>query len=393
MARPNDRKMLPIQSRNIGSLVPLRRDNHARVSSAQREIPVLLDKLTDSLEIALVKRHRFIRAMSYFPVKTSLRASTRELTQHVASLSNDRLWYQQATRVRPKHPPATSMRRVPFVGQCDNRPRINNDHAVALPDFAMRGRTMSFTRAPRSGSPSNTPSVSNSRTTGTSASSGTSCHSATHTASSRSSGTASISRCTSSRVAMPPSYRDQGEHRVFRVSFPGQGGPCGAAYPALILSNRQTRACGWRRSRAAVRHRPGDPAAAAREKNMPSPGGQVSGMVGKRCRVRSVGGHVSPSHRPPRGLSRRVKGAVPSSGGGWCQGAPLTRRDRATPGRRDGEKAPHLQGEDQPPRCKISGTPNLPKPDPNDDRRPSLSIVNGRLLWLFMQTASDIERG
>lgn len=63
---------------------------------------------------------------------------------------------------------------------------------------------------------------------------------------------------------------------VFRVSLLVQGGPCGAADPALILSNRQTRACGWRRSRVAVRRRPGGPAAAAREK-MPSPGRQAPG--------------------------------------------------------------------------------------------------------------------
>jgi hypothetical protein len=106
---------------------------------------------------------------------------------------------------------------------------------------------------------------------------------------------------------------------VFRVSFPVQGGPCGAADPAPFLSNRQTRACGWRRSRVAVRHRPGGPAAAAGKTNNVLAGRAGSGMTGgMQARLRWQGGRlvVIPSpdlmaitprrDRKPGELGRRI---------------------------------------------------------------------------------------
>jgi hypothetical protein len=73
-----------------------------------------------------------------------------------------------------------------------------------------------------------------------------------------------------------------------------------------------------------------------------SPDGQVSGMAGseQRCGTWVACRHpVRPRQRP----SHRVKGAVSKSAGGWAEGAPSTRRDRASPGQTGCREAPHLR--------------------------------------------------
>jgi hypothetical protein len=71
-----------------------------------------------------------------------------------------------------------------------------------------------------------------------------------------------------------------------------------------------------------------------------SPEGQVSGMAwGLASSVLWQGSVCLPSRRPPSGLSHRVKG--PTFGDvalARISLGPLTRRDRATPGRRDGRQ-------------------------------------------------------
>jgi hypothetical protein len=67
-------------------------------------------------------------------------------------------------------------------------------------------------------------------------------------------------------------------------------------------------------------------------------------MAGRGAPVAFVTG-LSPARRPPGGLSHRVKGAARRDALSWVEGAPLTRCDRAMPGRRDGEEATHLKGE------------------------------------------------
>ena len=73
----------------------------------------------------------------------------------------------------------------------------------------------------------------------------------------------------------------------------------------------------------------------AGEEEMPSPGGQVSGMAGEKCwQFRFVGGSgCVPSHlTSPRAITPRQGGKPGNVPHHHTQVAPLTQRDRATPG-------------------------------------------------------------
>src|SRR6476469_2385428 len=76
---------------------------------------------------------------------------------------------------------------------------------------------------------------------------------------------------------------------------------------------------------------------------MSSPDRQVSRMVGPAVRLRFVGGQPAIPSTSTRAIAPRQGGRpqpeVPSA-----KRAPLTRRDRATPGRRDGRKPPPCEG-------------------------------------------------
>ena len=135
---------------------------------------------------------------------------------------------------------------------------------------------------------------------------------------------------------------------MFRVSLLGQGGPSGAARPHALCPGRARAgraADAGPRATARVRQA-GSTGAVFQDERMPSPGGQVSEMAGTGAHVASVCG-LTASRQPPEGLSHRVKGATSRGKFGRRQGAPLdlplTRSDRATPGRRDAEEAPHLR--------------------------------------------------
>jgi hypothetical protein len=135
---------------------------------------------------------------------------------------------------------------------------------------------------------------------------------------------------------------------VFRVALLGQGGPCGAARPHALCPGRARAgraADAGPRATARVRQA-GSTGAVFQDERMPSPGGQVSEMAGtaRTSRPCAASRHLADL---PKDLSHRVKGATSRGKFGRRQGAPLdlplTRSDRATPGRRDAEEAPHLR--------------------------------------------------
>jgi hypothetical protein len=76
---------------------------------------------------------------------------------------------------------------------------INKDHAVLLDSPPSSRRAISFERLPRSGSPSNTPTVRKRRRGRSPSGCPASCRSASKAAETRSSGTASSRRCASAR--------------------------------------------------------------------------------------------------------------------------------------------------------------------------------------------------
>ena len=106
--------------------------------------------------------------------------------------------------------------------------------------------------------------------------------------------------------------------RVIRISILVQGGACGAA-PGRCCCSRKPLARGMRPpagpraargcTGAGDRHTRGQ--SQPTNKGMPSPGGQVSEMVGHGVCPPVGGGGVgcAPSRQPPRGLSRRRPGA------------------------------------------------------------------------------------
>jgi hypothetical protein len=86
-------------------------------------------------------------------------------------------------------------------------------------------------------------------------------------------------------------------------------------------------------------------ASAARSiQNMPSPGGQDSGMADTSAKPGSVGGLGAASRRPPRGLPRGSPGAGLATRPAVSRdAAPGEPRGRAMPGRRDATRAPSVE--------------------------------------------------
>jgi hypothetical protein len=127
---------------------------------------------------------------------------------------------------------------------------------------------------------------------------------------------------------------------VFRVSLPGQGGPCGAAGRRAQWPLGTARgACGWRRSPRAPAARGTAPDHESNTERAKCPRrtgrsrGQPNGIT-LRARLRTT---CRPAD-PPRAITPCQGGGNRGTVAGSEGRAPLTRRDRATPGRRDGRK-------------------------------------------------------
>jgi hypothetical protein len=112
-------------------------------------------------------------------------------------------------------------------------------------------------------------------------------------------------------------------------------------------------------------------ASAARSiQNMPSPGGQDSGMADTSAKPGSVGGLGAASRRPPRGLPRGSPGAGLATRPAVSRdAAPGEPRGRAMPGRRDATRAPRVE--------ELS----VPAPPSPDIRRTLKSPVNTPSQW------------
>jgi hypothetical protein len=169
---------------------------------------------------------------------------------------------------------------------------------------------------------------------------------------------------------------------VFKVSSLVQGGRLRRpqARCAYGRTGSARRACGWRRSR---RTPAGQRRARRRERALTKENAlaarQVSEIARTEQRCGSSGDNL-PSRRPPQGLSHRVKGPHPEVDSTCRVGGPLTRHDRAEPGRRDGRKPPPCGC---PHRDIVGGT--------RYDRRPQTAAANESDMSVSSQVAGHTD--